>query len=56
MLIFYRANWITFSLFLIFKTIKNVGWPNLLAGEELVPELIQLENLLKTENKTSHVK
>lgn len=43
MLIFYRANWISFIIFLMFKTVKNVGWPNLLAGEELVPELIQLD-------------
>ncbi|MBY0549232.1 MAG: lipid-A-disaccharide synthase [Candidatus Obscuribacterales bacterium] len=43
MLIFYRANWISFVIFLMFKTVKNVGWPNLLAGEELVPELIQLD-------------
>lgn len=43
MLIFYRANWLTFIIFLIFKTVKNVGWPNLLSGEELVPELIQLD-------------
>jgi lipid-A-disaccharide synthase len=43
MLIFYRANWLSYFMFLIFKTVKNIGWPNLLAGKTLVPELIQLD-------------
>lgn len=43
MLIFYRANWLSYLLVLCFKTVKNFGWPNLLAGYELVPELIQLD-------------
>jgi lipid-A-disaccharide synthase len=43
MLIFYRANWISYLLFLAFKRVKYVGWPNLLAGFELVPELMQFD-------------
>jgi lipid-A-disaccharide synthase len=43
MLIFYTGNWFSYLLVLCFKTVKNFGWPNLLAGYELVPELIQLD-------------
>jgi lipid-A-disaccharide synthase len=43
MLIFYRANWISYLLFLLFKRVQYVGWPNLLAGKKIVPELIQLD-------------
>ncbi len=43
MIIFYRGNWITYFAVLLFKTIKHVGLPNLLAGKLLVPELIQLD-------------
>lgn len=43
MLIFYRGNWLSYMLYMMFKTVKNVGWPNLLAGRTLVPELLQLD-------------
>ncbi len=43
MVIFYRGNWLSYLLFLIFKQVKNVGWPNLLAGKTVVPELLQLD-------------
>jgi lipid-A-disaccharide synthase len=43
MLIFYRGYWISFLLVLLFKRVQRVGWPNLLAGKYLVPELIQLD-------------
>jgi lipid-A-disaccharide synthase len=43
MIIFYRANWLSYFIFLFAKTIKHVGWPNLLAGKYLVPELLQLD-------------
>lgn len=43
MLIYYRALWSTYLVFCIFKTVKRVGWPNLLAGYDLIPELIQLD-------------
>jgi lipid-A-disaccharide synthase len=43
MLIYYRALWSTYLIFCIFKTVKRVGWPNLLAGFDLIPELIQLD-------------
>lgn len=43
MIIFYRGDWLSYLLVLCFKTVKRVGWPNLLAGRDLVPELIQLD-------------
>lgn len=43
MLIFYRGNWLSYFIVLLFKTIKNVGLPNLLAQKKLVPELLQLD-------------
>lgn len=43
MLIFYRGSWISFLIIMIFKIVKFVGWPNLLHGEGIVPELIQLD-------------
>ncbi len=43
MLIFYRADWLTYLIFLIVKRTQRAGWPNLLAGKELVPELMQLD-------------
>jgi lipid-A-disaccharide synthase len=43
MLIFYRANWLSALLILLFKNVKRVGWPNILAGQQLVPELFQLD-------------
>lgn len=43
MLIFYRGSWINYFLFRLFKTVPRVGWPNLLAGYDLVPELLQLD-------------
>lgn len=43
MLIFYRGMWLSYFIVVMFKRVKHVGWPNLLAGEEIVPELIQLD-------------
>ena len=43
MLIFYRGNWVSYLTVLLFKTIKNIGLPNLLAEKKLVPELLQLD-------------
>src|SRR5262249_37000906 len=43
MLIYYRGNWLSYLLFLMFKRVQNVGWPNILAGGQVVPELIQLD-------------
>jgi len=43
MIIFYRGNWFSYLLVMVFKSVKHFGWPNLLAGHELVPELIQLD-------------
>ncbi len=43
MLIFYRGDWLSYWILLAFKRVKHVGWPNLLAGGLIVPELIQLD-------------
>ncbi len=43
MLIFYRADWLSYLIFLAFKRTQRVGWPNLLASKDLIPELIQLD-------------
>jgi lipid-A-disaccharide synthase len=43
MLIFYRGSWITYLLVMLFKMVRYVGWPNLLNGEGIVPELIMLD-------------
>ena len=43
MLIFYRSSWLTYMIFMLFKTVRYVGWPNLLHGEGIVPELIMLD-------------
>jgi len=43
MLIYYGGDYLSYLLFVLFKTVKFVGWPNILAGRMLVPELIQLD-------------
>jgi lipid-A-disaccharide synthase len=43
MLVFYRADWLSYWLFLAFKQVQKISLPNLLAGKTLVPELIQLD-------------
>lgn len=43
MIIFYRGDWISYTLYVCVKTVQYIGWPNLLAGRMLVPELIQLD-------------
>jgi len=43
MLVFYRADWVSYWIFLAFKRVQNISLPNLLAGKTLVPELIQLD-------------
>jgi len=41
MLIYYRGALLDYLVVSLFKTIKLVGMPNILAGQELVPELLQ---------------
>ncbi len=43
MIIFYKGNFFSYLLVLLFKCVKHVGWPNLLAGKLLVPELLQMD-------------
>jgi lipid-A-disaccharide synthase len=43
MIVYYRGDWLSFPLFILFKRVKYVSWPNLLAGRMLVPELFQLD-------------
>jgi lipid-A-disaccharide synthase len=40
MVIFYRLSWVTTALARRLLTVRHVGLPNLLAGEEIVPELL----------------
>lgn len=42
MVIFYRTDWLSWVVFLLFKRVKWVGLPNLLTGG-VVPELFQLD-------------
>jgi lipid-A-disaccharide synthase len=43
MIVYYRGDWLSFVIFVLFKRIKYVAWPNILAGRMLVPELFQLD-------------
>jgi lipid-A-disaccharide synthase len=43
MIVYYRGDWVSFVLFNLFKRVKYVAWPNLLAGRMVVPELLQLD-------------
>lgn len=43
MIAFYRADWPSFLIWLMFKRVKWVSMANLLTGRQLVPELIQLD-------------
>ncbi|HEY9730617.1 MAG TPA: lipid-A-disaccharide synthase [Drouetiella sp.] len=43
MLIFYRGEWWEYALYSTLKTINFIGMPNILAGERVVPELLQLD-------------
>jgi lipid-A-disaccharide synthase len=43
MLIYYRGNWLSYFLFMLFKRVQHAGWPNILAGRQVVPELFQLD-------------
>ncbi len=42
MIIFYRGLWLSYVILLCFLRVRYVGWPNLLSGRQLVPELLQL--------------
>jgi lipid-A-disaccharide synthase len=43
MLVFYKGLWLSFLIFLLFKRVKYVSWPNLLSNSGLVPELFMLD-------------
>ena len=43
MLVFYRAMWLSYILFCIFKLVKTATWANMMHGSSLVPELYQLD-------------
>jgi lipid-A-disaccharide synthase len=43
MVAFYRAGWLSYLIFCVFKQLKRVAWPNLLSDSDLVPELMQLD-------------
>lgn len=41
MLVYYKGSWLDHLVVRLFKTTKLVGMPNILAGREIVPELLQ---------------
>jgi lipid-A-disaccharide synthase len=41
MIIGYKGPWILYLAYLIFRCIKKVSLPNIVTGENIVPELIQ---------------
>jgi lipid-A-disaccharide synthase len=43
MLVFYRGDWLSYVIFILFKRVKYVALPNLLAGRMVVPELFVLD-------------
>ncbi len=43
MLIFYRVTWGEYLVYCLLKRINFIGMPNILAGTEVVPELLQLD-------------
>ncbi|CAN5708839.1 lipid-A-disaccharide synthase [soil metagenome] len=43
MLLFYKVAWAEYAVYCAIKTINFIGMPNILAGERVVPELLQLD-------------
>ena len=43
MIIVYRMSWLTYHLARLLVRVKHIGMVNIIAGEEVVPELIQTE-------------
>jgi lipid-A-disaccharide synthase len=43
MIIVYRLSWITYALARVLVNVKHVGMVNIMAGKEVVPELIQAD-------------
>lgn len=43
MLVFYKGNFLTYLLFLVFKSIRFISLPNVLANEYIVPELLMFD-------------
>jgi len=59
MLIFYKVAWFEYAVYYLLKNINFIGMPNILAGERVVPELLQLdcraEQLVKYTNDLMNV-
>lgn len=41
--IFYRVNWLSFAIGRLLMTVKHFGLPNIIAGRQIAPELLQGE-------------
>lgn len=56
MLIVYRTSWLTYTIGKQLINLKNIGMPNIIAGETVVPELIQNDvNQKEIENKLTEI-
>ena len=40
-IIFYRAHWLSYWVYRLLVTLTHVGLPNIIAGREVAPELLQ---------------
>ncbi|MBA4250351.1 MAG: lipid-A-disaccharide synthase [Chlorobiaceae bacterium] len=56
MVIVYRTSWLTYTIGKQLINLKNIGMPNIIAGETVVPELIQNDvNQKEIENKLTEI-
>ncbi len=52
MLILYRTSWLNWRIINALTPLEHSGWPNLIAGKRIVPELLQTD--LSSESLTEH--
>ncbi len=52
MIILYRTSWLNWRIIKALTPLEHSGWPNLIAGKRIVPELLQSD--LSSESLTEH--